>query len=267
LTIAPPPIRDKQGRVVGAVLVFRDVTERRRVEAALRAERARLHATVTCIGDAVIVTDAEDLVTLMNPVAQTLTGWKEEAVGRPLAEVFHIVKEQTRQRIESPVNKVIREDTVIGLANHTALVAQDGRVRLIDDSAAPIKNEQGETVGVVLVFRDVTERKQQEEALRAGEQRWRTLAEALPNLVWTDSPDGQCDWLSSQWGKYTGIPENELLGLRWLETVVHPDDRERTLASWQATCADKADYDLEYRIPRADVSVRSRGVRACSSLP
>ena len=78
------------------------------------------------------------------------------------------------------------------------------------------------------------------------------MAEALPNLVWTDLPDGQCDWLSSQWGKYTGIPENELLGLRWLETVIHPDDRERTLACWQAACADQGDYDLEYRIRRHD---------------
>jgi two-component system CheB/CheR fusion protein len=99
---------------------------------------------------------------------------------------------------------------------------------------------------------DFIERKRQEEALRVSEQRWRTMAEALPNLVWSDLPDGQCDWLSTQWGKYTGIPENELLGLRWLETVIHPDDRERTLACWQAACADKADYDLEYRIRRYD---------------
>ena len=78
------------------------------------------------------------------------------------------------------------------------------------------------------------------------------MAEALPNLVWTDMPDGQCDWLSSQWGKYTGIPEHELLGLNWLERVVHPDDQERTLACWQAACADQGDYDLEYRIRRHD---------------
>ena len=81
--------------------------------------------------------------------------------------------------------------------------------------------------------------------------------------MWTDLPDGQCDWLSSQWGKYTGIPENELLGLRWLETVVHPDDRDRTLACWTAACADQGDYDLEYRIRRHDGEYRwfkTRGV-------
>ncbi len=85
----------------------------------------------------------------------------------------------------------------------------------------------------------------------------------MPNLVWTDLPDGQCDWLSSQWGQYTGIPEQELLGLNWLDRVLHPDDRERTLASWQAACADQADYDLEYRIRRHDGEYRwfkTRGV-------
>ena len=126
-----------------------------------------------------------------------------------------------------------------------------------------IKNEQGETVGVVLVFRDVTEKASRRE--RSASQR-RALANpdrGAPNLVWTDLPDGQCDWLSSQWGKYTGIPENELLGLRWLETVIHPDDRERTLACWTAACADQGDYDLEYRIRRHDGEYhwfRTRGV-------
>ncbi len=93
---------------------------------------------------------------------------------------------------------------------------------------------------------------QTNEALREAEQRWRSLAEALPNLVWTDLPDGQCDYLSSQWGTYTGIPENELLGLVWLERVLHPDDRERTLACWMAAVADQGVYDLEYRIRRHD---------------
>lgn len=87
---------------------------------------------------------------------------------------------------------------------------------------------------------------------REAERRWRDLAEALPNLVWTDLPDGKCDYLSSQWGTYTGIPEQQLLGLNWLEKVIHPDDRERTLACWLTAVADKGVYDLEYRIRRHD---------------
>ena len=109
----------------------------------------------------------------------------------------------------------------------------------------------------------MTERKRAEEALREAERRWRGLAEALPNLVWTDLPDGQCDYLSSQWGAYTGIPGAELLGLTWLERVIHPDDRERTLACWTAAVADEGVYDLEYRIRRHDGQYRwfkTRGV-------
>jgi PAS domain S-box-containing protein len=101
------------------------------------------------------------------------------------------------------------------------------------------------------------------EALRESEQRWRSLAEALPNLVWTDRPDGTCDYLSGQWGKYTGIPEDELLGFAWLERVVHPDDRERTLDCWMTAVAGKGIYDLEYRIRRHDGEYRwfkTRGV-------
>ena len=128
----------------------------------------------------------------------------------------------------------------------------DGSVHWLEIRAHVFKDGHEKPVRIMGVNMDITERKRQEEALRASEQRWRTMAEALPNLVWTDLPNGQCDWLSSQWGKYTGIPEHELLGLRWLETVLHPDDRERTLACWMAACADKANYDLEYRIRRYD---------------
>lgn len=107
------------------------------------------------------------------------------------------------------------------------------------------------------------ERDRAESAVRESELRWRSIAESLPNLVWTCLPDGQCDWLSSQWGKYTGIPEQELLGLGWLERVIHPDDRERTLECWKAACEDRGEYDLEYRIRRHDRAYRwfkTRGV-------
>ncbi len=117
-------------------------------------------------------------------------------------------------------------------------------LRWVSAVAYPLKDDSGQVREVVLVHEDITARKRAEEALREAERRWRCLAEALPNLVWTDLPDGQCDYLSSQWGTYTGIPESELLGLTWLERVIHPDDRERTLACWMAAVEDKAVYDL-----------------------
>src|SRR5436305_10480324 len=102
----------------------------------------------------------------MNRVAENLTGWEDGAAGRPLGEVFRIVNEQTRQPVESPVTKVIREGGVVGLANHTALIARDGTEVPIDDSGAPIRNAGGAIVGVVLVFRDVTERRGRERLQR-----------------------------------------------------------------------------------------------------
>ena len=105
-------------------------------------------------------------VRLMNPVAQALTGWSQaEAAGRRMEEVFTIINEQTRRPVDNPVATVIREGRIVGLANHTMLVARDGTERPIDDSAAPIRDDEGKVTGVVLVFRDVTERKRQEELI------------------------------------------------------------------------------------------------------
>jgi PAS domain S-box-containing protein len=138
-------------------------------EAAALAERLRasLDTTLRSIGDAVIATDAQGSITFMNEVAETLTAYPEsEAQGRPLPEVFRIVNEHTRAEVQNPVEKVLETGGIVGLANHTVLLARDGREIPIDDSGAPIRSN-GETVdGVVLVFRDVSERKQ-EEARRA----------------------------------------------------------------------------------------------------
>ena len=138
---------------------------RQRAEEALRKQSEWLRITLASIGDAVISTDAEGRVTFMNGVAESLTGWTQaEAAGRPLPDVFHIVNEHTRQPVENPALRALREGTIVGLANHTVLIARDGTERPIDDSAAPIRDEAGAPVGAVLVFRDVTERKRAEQA-------------------------------------------------------------------------------------------------------
>src|SRR5208337_2879443 len=128
----------------------------RRSHRRIRASERRYAVTLASIGDAVIATDNQARVTFLNPAAAALTGWPlAEAAGRPLAEVFRIVNEQTRQPVEDPAAKVLRSGTVVGLANHTALLARDGRATPIDDSGAPIIDDCGAIVGVVLVFRDV----------------------------------------------------------------------------------------------------------------
>ncbi len=127
-------------------------------ETRLRTTMERHSITLKAVGDGVIATDVRGRVELMNPVAEALTGWSQnEAYGHPLEDVFRIINEQTRQKAEDPVSKVLRDGMVVGLANHTLLIAQNGIERPIADSAAPITDTGGEIVGVVLVFRDQTE--------------------------------------------------------------------------------------------------------------
>jgi PAS domain S-box-containing protein len=133
----------------------------------VQANEAWLSTTLRSIGHAVIVTDAQGRIMLMNDVAQLLTGWNEEdARGKALPEVFQIVLDGTHQPVESPVTKVVREGTVVGLANHTVLISKNGAECPIDDSAAPIRDRTGKISGVVLVFRDVAERKRGEDEQR-----------------------------------------------------------------------------------------------------
>ena len=122
--------------------------------------------TLASIGDAVMTTDNLGRITFLNSVAESLTGWtQQEAEGVPLETVFRIVNEDTRHTVESPTIRALRDGVIVGLANHTLLIAKDGTERPIDDSAAPIRNAKGEVAGVVLVFRDVTERREQENSL------------------------------------------------------------------------------------------------------
>ena len=110
------------------------------MEAAVQQERDLLEVTLASIGDAVIATDAATIITFLNPVAERLTGWPaQEALGCPLMDVFRIINEHTRQPADNPVDKVVREGVIVGLANHTALLARDGREVPIADSGAPIR--------------------------------------------------------------------------------------------------------------------------------
>ncbi|MEE9308793.1 MAG: PAS domain S-box protein [Spirochaetia bacterium] len=124
----------------------------------LEASEQRLRATLYGIGDGIIVTDAGGCLLQMNPVAEALTGCSEaEARAHPVDEVFRTINEQTRDSSESPVTRVLREGTVVGLANHGLLVARDGTERPVAGSIAPIRERQEAVAGVVLVFRDHTE--------------------------------------------------------------------------------------------------------------
>jgi PAS domain S-box-containing protein len=146
---------------------LRETRARLEAQAAVRidAERQRLAVTLQCIGDAVIATDVGGRITDLNIVAERLTGWPAaEALGRPLSEVFRIIAEDTGAPAEDPAARVLRQGIVVGLANHTVLVARDGTRWPIADSAAPIRTADGEIIGVVLVFRDQSEERRAEQA-------------------------------------------------------------------------------------------------------
>ncbi len=175
-------VRDASGRLLHSRSTMFDITRRKQAEAALRASEDNLRVTLQSIGDGVLVTDAAGCVTRINQVAETLTGWTQaEAQGRPVAEVFHIVNEETRQPAFLPVADTLAKGTIHGLANHTVLIARDGRERPIADSCAPIRH--GERVlGAVLVFRDVTEEQAAEVELRRSRAVFQNLFESLPGL-------------------------------------------------------------------------------------
>lgn len=148
-------------------ILLRELSSRKSAQEALARSERWLSTTLGSIGDAVIATDMNGAVTFMNPVAQSLTGWAQaEAVGKSMDLVFDIVNKDTRRPVENPVKKVFREGKVVGLADHTLLLSKGGKEYDIEDSAAPILTNRGEGFGVVLVFRDITEKKRAEEETR-----------------------------------------------------------------------------------------------------
>jgi PAS domain S-box-containing protein len=237
----------------------------------IAASERRYGVTLASIGDAVIATDDKARVTFLNPVAEALTGWPlADAVGRPLAEVFRIVNEQTRERVEDPAAKVLRLGTVVGLANHTALLARDGREVPIDDCGAPIIDDRDAMAGVVLVFRDTTQRRRAEEAelLRRANARLELAFRGSGVGVWEiEMPDG--DFLHGRqnyvniWEQlgYEGAPRDR-------ETAapeMHPDDvAPNREAVRRYLASETTEYEDEVRLRHTDDSYRTMLARGAA---
>jgi PAS domain S-box-containing protein len=225
---------------------------RRRAEAAQRW----LTGVLTSIGDAVIATDADGRITFTNPVAHGLTGWgADESRGKPLGEVFRIVSELPGEPAEDPVARVFREGVIVGLANHTALIARDGTERPIADSAAPIRDENGGLSGAVLVFRDVSDQRRAEEALRASEERFRLTADFAPVLIWIAGTDGRCQWFNRPWLEFVGREMGHEIGEGWRDNV-HPDDLSGLADVYSAAFDARRPFSWEYRLRRHDGTYR-----------
>jgi PAS domain S-box-containing protein len=220
--------------------------------AVLQSEREWFRTTLASIGDAVITTNTIGQVTTLNSVAERLTGWTQhEASGQDLANVFQIINDATRQPVDSPAMRALAEGTIVGLANHTLLIAKDGTERFIDDSAAPIRSESGELIGAVLIFRDITERYKTDHALRESEARFLQLADAIPQLAWMAQPDGHIDWYNSRWYEYTGATLKDMEGWGW-QSVHDPNVLPSVIRKWNESLESSRPFEMEFPLRGAD---------------
>jgi PAS domain S-box-containing protein len=244
---------------------LRDITDRKLAEQALHNQSEWLRVTLSSIGDAVVTTDAEGQVTFLNGVAEMLTGWPAaDAVGLPLPDVFRIVNERTRQEVENPAIRALRDGIVVGLANHTILIMRDGTERPIDDSAAPMRDASGRIVGAVLVFRDITERQraeaERENLLRdakESEERLRLALDAGGTGVWDwDVAAGRITWSDRVDAFFSMLPGEFDNSPDMFTRCVHPEDIDRVKEALRASVEEDAPYLIEYRIIQKGGAVR-----------
>src|ERR1035437_7769837 len=169
--------------------------------------------TLASIGDAVITTDEQGRVTFLNAEAERLTGWKNaEVAGEPLSTVFRIINQKTRATSADPVEKVLRTGSVVGLANHTVLISRNGREFIIDDSGAPIRRADGTIIGVLLVFRDNTEKKMAEDALQESQALYHSLVEQLPAGIFRKNAEGRYVFVNSFFCRLRHATPDQFLG-------------------------------------------------------
>ena len=242
----PVPLRDDSGEVIGAVNMLVDISDRKRAEEQLRESEARFRAIVEATPDCVKLVSPDGTLLEMNPAGLGMleVDRAEDILGRCLYDV--IAPEQREayrefnERVCAGVGGTLEFD-IVGLR---------GTRRKMETRAVPLRDARGRLI-CGAVTRDVSQRKRVDAALRASEEKYRTLADNVQQLFWICLPDGRCDYLSRQWVDYTGIPEAEQLGLYWLPLVIHPEDQGRTLTAWMKALEDGL-YDLEYRIRGAD---------------
>ena len=237
-------------------------------ETARRISEERHGITLKGIGDAVIATDSQGRVELLNPIAESLTGWPEaEALGQPLDRVFQIINEETRQPVENPVARVLREGQIVGLANHTLLVARDGMERPVADSGSPIRADDGEITGVVLVFRDQTEERRAQEAIRQ-KQAMLARTESIAHVgswEWDVATD-TVTWSEELFRIFGLDPSQGAPSYGEHHKLFPPEELERERAAVEAAVADGTPYEMELRVLRSDGQIRRCLVRGHAEM-
>ncbi len=299
-------LRDDQDVIIGYLLIGTDNTARKQAEAerqhlleiqeetnkqlqqanlTLQLSEEKLSVTLHSIGDAVIATDAGARVTLLNPLAEKLTGWTQaQASGCPVDEIFHIINKETRHPTTIPVMETLALGTIQGMANHTVLIARDGSECDIADSCAPIRDRDGQVIGAVLVFRDVTGEYAAQKALRDQQFYTRSLIESNIDALITTDPSGIISDGNQQMEALTGYTREELIGTPFknyftdparaeagiklvlsekkvtdYELTAHAKDGKETVVSYNAATFHNADGKLQgVFVAARDVTERKR---------
>lgn len=219
---------------------------------ALKQSEVMFRTTLYCIGDGVITTDASGFVKQLNAVAEQLTGWKEqEAKGMPVTKVFPIINEDTRCEVESPVDLVLREGQIVGLANHTLLIAKDGTQIPIADSGAPIKNENGEIVGTVLVFRDQTKERHSQRLVEEALSRLKRAEIASKSGIWELHLDTN-KVITSEGAQMVYGLKGDLLDYEYIKSIPLPEYRPLLDTARKNLIEENIPYDLEFKIMLPD---------------
>lgn len=228
------------------------IKERNQALADLKDREKNLEVTLNSIGDAVIVTDESGDVTRMNPVAVNLTGWSlQEALNKSIKTIFPIVDASTREELQNPIDKVISTGQTVYLSNHTTLISKTGTEYQIADSAAPIRDDQNNILGMVLVFNDVTALYRLRQEVAEKEKRYQALAKmSLVGLFYTDK-DGECLYVNEKWCEITGLSSEQAMGSGWL-SAVHEEDREQLIEQWNQAIKFNIAFMFEYRFVREE---------------
>ena len=238
--------RSADGAPLRMVGTHMDISPRVQAEETLKRSEQSLAITLQSIGDAVIATDAQGLVTRMNDAARRLTGWQgATAIGQPLGAVFRIFNAATREPEQDPVARVLASGNVVGMANGTVLVARDGSEFQIADSAAPIRTPAGEIAGVVLVFSDVTQQYRMVQALRDREAQLQAIADALPGPVARVDREGRYLFVSKAGERWFGLSPAQLLGRTRHELLGHAFSRPMAPFEARVLLGETVTYDSE----------------------
>jgi len=227
----------------------------------LQKNEESLSITLHSIGDGVISTDKTGRIVSMNPIAENMCGWQlPAALGKPLSDIFKIINSYSRKPVENPVDKVLENGKIIGLANHTVLISKDGKEYHIADSAAPIKNFNGDITGVVLVFSDVTEKYEAEEKLKESERSKSVLLSNLPGVAYRCKFDPQwtMEFVSEGFLALTGYHTKEIINNRVISfnDLILPEYREYLWKVWEKAVQMHQNVYVEYQILTADNEVK-----------